>query len=327
MTRSQRGMGLAELLAALALGLLIALAAIALLLAAISGYRLQEEAIRMEETGRYAIESIARAVRQAGYQDHAPGATAMPPQDAAIAGRDAASLGNGGGIETAASALVNGSDVLELRFMGSADEMLKNCGGFPVTGTVPSGRYAGQSIFFVSRGGAGEPELRCRYAGENKSGADALAPGIESFQVLYGLDADGDGLPEDFVTASALDRLDRAAGTGIGSGSATGIEAESETGAGTGTVTGQSGPGPRTHWKQIVAVRLGLLVRGRHLHGDGVSPARLDLFGAEYAQAHAASDPGSSVSPEQFPAATRNRLRKVFTATVYLRNRPGAGAS
>ncbi|MGV3655560.1 MAG: PilW family protein, partial [Noviherbaspirillum sp.] len=139
------GLVMAELLPALTLGMLIALAAIALLLTATSAYRLEEEATRLEETGRYAIESIARAVRQAGYEDYA---SPWSRRGAAIAGWDAASVGKDGRVEAAGADAVNGSDVLELRFMGSADGVLRNCAGFPVAESDDPGSYAGQSTFF-----------------------------------------------------------------------------------------------------------------------------------------------------------------------------------
>src|SRR5690606_8077392 len=109
-------------------------------------------------------------------------ASSLPPREAAIAGEDAASLGAAG------ASPVNGSDVLMLRFMESADGVMLNCGGFPVIEPDVDGKYAGQSIFFVGTDSAGEPELRCRYYRNGKAGTDALAPGIESFQVLYGQD-------------------------------------------------------------------------------------------------------------------------------------------
>jgi type IV pilus assembly protein PilW len=319
MSGRQSGLSLAELLVALASGLLLALAAIALLVAVRGGYRVQEEAIRLEENGRLAIETLARAVRQAGYASYAVAGAALlasPQQSAGISGLDAAGLKKGGGIEDASPDSVNGSDVLELRFMGSADGALQNCGGFAVNGATETGGYEGQSTFFVGRDSAGEPELRCRYHGENGSGTDALVPGVEAFQVLYGMDADGDGLPERFLSATAMEQLDQAL--------LAGNVAENLGGNAAGGTTGKDSLNQRTHWKKVVALKLALLARGTQRLGEGATLDRLDLFGREYAQLHAADDPGSSILLRELPAASRDRSRKVFTATVQLRNRPGA---
>ena len=48
----------------------------------------------------------------------------------------------------------------------------------------------GWSIFYVAANGDGEAELRCKYRGASGWGADAIVRGVDSFQVLYGVDTD-----------------------------------------------------------------------------------------------------------------------------------------
>ena len=60
------GLALSELMVALAIGLLLILASTTLLMATRSTYLLQDDRARVEESGRYAIDVIGRAVRQAG---------------------------------------------------------------------------------------------------------------------------------------------------------------------------------------------------------------------------------------------------------------------
>src|SRR6478735_5378104 len=139
--RAAAGVALPELMVAVALGLVLILAASALLMLARSSYLLIDDRARIEESGRYAIEIISQAVRQAGYRDWSA-AGAVETGWLAVAGLDARSLkdasdGTGGPY----GAAVNGSDVLALRFdgnsSGSGDMAMKNCAGASVAADGP----------------------------------------------------------------------------------------------------------------------------------------------------------------------------------------------
>ncbi|MEG2964260.1 MAG: prepilin-type N-terminal cleavage/methylation domain-containing protein, partial [Janthinobacterium sp.] len=65
--RRQRGLSLVELLVALSLGALLMLAASTVLLAASGSYGDQSAGARLDDNGRYALDAIARAVRQTAY--------------------------------------------------------------------------------------------------------------------------------------------------------------------------------------------------------------------------------------------------------------------
>src|SRR5689334_16682729 len=67
--KREAGLTLVELMVSITLGLLVAMAAAALLLSSKSGYTAQDDVTRLQETGRYAIESITRAIRQAAYEN------------------------------------------------------------------------------------------------------------------------------------------------------------------------------------------------------------------------------------------------------------------
>jgi type IV pilus assembly protein PilW len=128
---------------------------------------------------------------------------------------------------------------------------------------------------------------------------------VESFQILYALDTDDDSLPNQFLRASEIDALDAA----LVPAPSTTLELNQ-----------------RTNWKRVVAVRVALLVRGSRRARDDQLNMRYDLFGADYASASAANDIGTSITEATLPAATRNRLRKVFSVTIQLRNQPrGSG--
>lgn len=63
----QSGLTLVELLIAMALGLLVLLAVVSLYVGSRQTFRIQEDSARLQETGRYAIETLGRSIRQAGF--------------------------------------------------------------------------------------------------------------------------------------------------------------------------------------------------------------------------------------------------------------------
>lgn len=313
---SQAGLTIVELMISLTLSLLVILAATALLLSSKSGYAAQDDGTRIQETGRYALESIARAVRQTAYEnwdtEQAP-MIAGAAFSANIDGLDAHSLKeNTDGIESAQATSVNGSDVLSLRFFGAADGSILNCAGFGVA--APRSHEAaddvrGWSIFYVTDSD-GEPELRCKYFGKTSWTSEAIARGAESFQVLYGLDTDADGLPNQFLTATAIDALDATLSL-VGHNAATRAVDKNR----------------KTYWKKVTAIKVALLVRGSERARVDTLTTQYDLFGKDYGDAYAAVDRGTRIREEDVPHVIRNRLRKVFSLTIQLRNRAaGSGA-
>jgi len=312
----QSGLTIVEMMMASVLGLFIVMAAISLLVSGKSSYVFQQNGAQLQEAGRFAIESIERAVHQTAYEhwggEQAPflAAADFSPN---IAGLDARSLkASTAGIDFPIAAAVNGSDVLALRFFGAGpgtkgDGSMLNCAGFSV-GTPSSSATAederGWSIFYVAKGAGGEPELRCKYRSKQAWTADALVPGVESFQVLYGLDMDGDGLPERYITASSVSRLDDALSLDGQNAAARAIDWKR-----------------KTFWKRVVAVKVALLLRGSERIGIDDGAAQFDLFGKEYGDASSADDPGTRIRVSDLPLNIRGRLRKVFVRTVQLRNR------
>ena len=314
-----RGMTLVELLVALGLGAMLMLASSAVLLSASRSYMEQGESARLADNGRYAFDAIARALRQTAWVNW--DATAAPLAHAAhdsanIAGLDARSLGkNSDGISDPLPASVNGSDVLALRFYGTGDGAggdgaVLNCAGFGVAAAANEAQR-GWSIFYVAQddGGDGEAELRCKYRAGNGVGwgADALIRGVDSFQVLYGLDTDTppDGVANQYLNASAVDARDAALL----------LEGASE-------AERQRDFQRRTHWKRVASVRVALLLHGPGMRGDATGPPQYDLFGAAYADAHGGQDPGVRIVPASLPLAQRGRSRQLMQATIMLRNGP-----
>ena len=293
-----RGMTLPEMLVALAIGLAVLLGAGQLLVLANGAYAAQMEAAAIDDGGRYALELVARALRQAAATD--PDTLLAAGADSAaarIAGLDARSVGRTTpGIDDPSADAVGGSDVLAVRFPGSGlapdgDGSSVDCAGF----TVADGEE-GWSIFYVARNGQGEPELRCKYRGNANWSADAIVSGVDGFQVLYGIDTDEprDGAPNRYVNADAVRALDAALGSAD--------EQELHR---------------RTWWKRVVSVRIGLLLHGARTTRNRPGSADYALLGPAYGEAGAA-DEGSVLRESAMTPDLRLRERRLFTTTVAL---------
>jgi type IV pilus assembly protein PilW len=288
--RRQRGLSIAELLVAVVIGTLISLLAVTLLVSASTSYVAHTEAANLDDAGRFALSTLERAARQTGFADWERVGAAGGPEPAApppIMGLDAASLSSDtAGINDPRPAAVNGSDVLALRFAGSGDGggdgSATTCAGF----SVGAGQD-GWSIFYVGNSARGEPELRCKYRGANGWSAEAVVAGVDSFQVLYGLDtdADPDGRANRYLTASAIDAL--------GGG----------------------------YWKRVASIKVSLVLHGAQRSKSVGGPTVYNLFGPAYSSA-AGGDRGTRISKDDIAPALRDRVRRTFSSTILLRNQP-----
>ena len=309
----QYGWTIVELVIATGLGLVLTLLASGLLLAGSGSYRSHSENTWINDGGRFALEMMSQAVRQGGYVNwDGPEAPAEVQDDepASIAGLDASSISKtSDGIEGQLPAVANGSDVLALRFAGygagaNGDGSSLNCAGFGVG--APSATIGrGWSIFYVAADAGGELELRCKYRSAAGWGADAIVRGVDSFQVLYGIDTDllADGIPNKFVNASAINAMD--AGLAL-----VGVTPDQL----------RRDLNRKTNWKRVCSVKLALLLHGESNTRSDAVARQFDLFGAAYADGHG-GDLGVRVAESIFPETQRWRTRRAFGMTVALRNR------
>ncbi|MCC2956463.1 PilW family protein [Massilia sp. IC2-477] len=302
-TLRQRGMSLAELLVAMTIGLGVLLAAASLFIWANRAFAAQVETAAMDDAGRYALEAIARAIRQsaaADWEGHNTGPDPSAP--ASLAGLDAHSLSKTGfALDNALPDAVNGSDVLAVRFPGTGaapngDGTTLDCAGISVHRD-----QEGWSIFYVARNAQGEAELRCKYRGASAWSADAVVGKVDSFQVLYGLDTDADGTPERYVNARALEELDAS----LVLAGVTQAERDVERRR-------------RTHWKQVASVRVALLLQGAASPLETASDAVYDLFSPAYGELAGGEDAGTHLLEAALSAGHAARYRKVFGTTVAL---------
>jgi type IV pilus assembly protein PilW len=299
--RRQAGLSLVEMMVAIAIGLAGVLAAARLLGLANGAYAAQMESAALDDAGRYALELVARAVRQAAHADPlqldwSGPVDALP---ARLAGLDARSLGGtSAGVGTPLAAVANGSDVLAVRFPGAGagpagDGSVLDCAGFAV-----AAGEEGWSIFYVAKNAGGDTELRCKYRDASNWSADAVVGGVDSFQLLYGLDTDTprDGAANRYVNADAIRALDAALGTGLP----------------------PQELNRRTWWKRVVSVRIGLLLHGtRPTRHDG-GKLEFSLFGPVHAAGAADEDAGTVIREAALPDSMRRRERRLFSMTVAL---------
>jgi type IV pilus assembly protein PilW len=293
--RRQSGLSLIELMIAMALGMGVVLASLALLQAARASYVAVNDNALVQDTGRYALDVLARAIRQANYVPYDSPAFMVPPafgltqlspgvegiDNSYLSGHTAALLAPRANTDN------HGSDVLALRYFGSgnkADGSILNCAGFAVAAPVSPAMVATVagaeaerhwSIFYVAADSTGEPELRCKYRTKNDGWhSTAIARGVEAFQVLYGI---GD------MVGGPITQYRNAARMSVST------------------------------WRQVIAIRIAILIRGEQRSSNGAADQVYDLFGPGYRDS---LDPGVTISAFQLP----DRIRKQFQITVQLRN-------
>ena len=302
--KRQRGLTIVELMIAVAIGALVMLLTVTLLLTSNSGFVAQAEAAGVDDAGRFALASIERAAHQSAFvdwerEDMAGGADpARPPR---VRGLDAASLSGAapalGGVRPAA---VNGSDILALRSAGAGpgegDGSMTTCAGF----SVGSGQD-GWSIFYVGLNAAGDAELRCKYKGANNWSAEAVIGGVDSFQVLYGLDTDPvpDGTANRYLSATEINALDSVLEL-VGATDEERLRDQMR----------------KTWWKRVASIKVALVLHGAK-RSRGGSASMFDLFGVAYANA---ADAGTHLVTGNMAPALQERERRAFSATILLRN-------
>lgn len=317
--RQQLGMTLVELMVAMAISLVIALAAVAALTVARRGFTSVDTASQLRDNARFATDIMQRLGVQTGYQDvvwattqrkRETGVSTNPTP--AVFGINNASrasqsdLPEVGTSRTAGSAGY-GSDILVLRYQASetfpgsgvADSTMINCGGTQSSATpIPANRDDRMfSILHVAEN-KGELALMCTTTGSDGNAfTQPLVQGVENFQVLYGFDGDTAGNPEP-IRANQFRRADEL------------------------TVAGDDLQ-TNNNWRRVRSIRIGMVLRGAPGSTQDMNTQTFYPFGPGKASAtgtvgsalSSASDPGTIFTP-----TPDGRLRQAFTFTIHLRN-------
>ena len=322
---AQAGLTLVELLVAMTLGMLIALAAAGVLVVARQGFSNVDGASQLRDNGRFVQDLVQRLGAQTGFKSLQFAATARPPDTEGV---DANPPPNVYGLNNASRTTANawdtgtarsagtvgyGSDILVLRYQTSistlgsteSDKTMIDCRGV-ASSTVPSQRDQRLlSILHVGNSSDGEPALMCTYIDPSDSSLKSLplVKGVENFQVLYGVDgigvsntspltaASADSIPERYLRADQLTVSDARLAY--------------------------------ANWQRVRSLRIGLVLRGAPRSAiDSTSQTFYPLgmtkgaAGGNAGSAFASSnDPGTTYAP-----TPDGRLRQVVTFTVHLRN-------
>lgn len=317
----QRGLTLVELLVALAISSIIAIAAVSALIVSRQGLATVDAASQLRDNARFATDLIQRLGVQTGYQDFIYATTNRPTNVKGVATDPDPNVSGFNNALPSATAPFNtattraegsvgyGSDVLILRYQASetfpgsgvSDKTMIDCAG----GTSPSipadrdDRMA--SAFFVAIS-QGEPALMCS-TGPRTS--QPLIQGVENFQVLYGVNnVTPNTAPGSTMTDSVADRFLRADQM---------------------VVSGDD-PGTRANWRRVRSIRIGMVMRGPVGSAQDTSAQTFYPLGqAKNASAGGAgtamsssNDPGTVFSP-----GADSRMRQVVTFTIHLRNEQG----
>ena len=325
--KCMRGFGLIELMVAITLMLLITAASVALLMANSQGARTVESALQMDDTARYVFKIIENSVQNAGYTDLVPtsdngrvntlftecaaNADTVPcpvlgfdnSKITAEDESDSNSLSDFGSKNSAAAGASN-SDSLAVRFAGSGagagDGNMVTCTGHSVPASEQDNDL-GLSIFWVDTDTDGEPALKCTSRAYISSGikrsTEVLLRGVETFQVMYGLDlckpsatatepladcsvSGQDGIIDRWVSAQNVDPV-------VGAG----------------------------NWKHVKAVRIGMVLRGAVGSAQDKNTSTLYPLGKDFVDT-------STETGLKFTPPSDTRMRRVYTSTLMLRNAP-----
>lgn len=163
-----RGLSLVELMISLAVGLFIIAGVVHVLNNNKKAFATQNALSRLQEEGRFALEELTRLISMARYDDPANAFAPLSP-----------------GIEGS-----NDPDSITLRFEGGAG--INDCLGTPTT-------VGATVVGTINVDAAGD--LACTDAGGT---TNKIARGVESLQILYGLDTDADGVPNRYLTAAGV---------------------------------------------------------------------------------------------------------------------------
>lgn len=204
-----RGMTLLGLLLATAIGIIVVGGVLLLYVNAQESAAQMNAASRVQESGRFATDHLARTMRMTGYDD--PITTATPPVSPALAGTDSSDTA----IATLMSGvtLKSGTDVIQISHEGAPG--IRDCQGIEVaTDSWVTNTYAvsrnnelvcatqtTSTTTTTTCGGFGT----CTTTSTTATATAAptiIAEGVEDLELRYGVDTDADGIANRYVLES-----------------------------------------------------------------------------------------------------------------------------
>lgn len=322
----QAGLTMVELLVALVISLLIALAAISALTVSRRGFNTVDASSQLRDNARFASDLIQRIGVQSGFKDYFFAASTPTAAETAanfapdVYGFNNAILSTSSPLTASTARTAGspgyGSDILILRYQtaetfpgsGVSDKSMINCAGNSTT-AIPADRDDRvPSILHVAESpkDSGELALMCTYLNPSTGNWDTqpIVQGVENFQVLYGTDG---------VTANAALTASSPAATTVPDSY---LRADQMTVAGNDVAT-------NNNWRRVRSIRIGMVLRGPPNSAQEKTALTLYPFGK--AKSSSTGTEGSAFSSSSdkgtaFAAPADGRLRQVVTFTVHLRN-------
>lgn len=316
----QAGLTLVELLVSMVLMLLVTIATVALYNVSSSSYRTVDANQELQDSARFAMEIIGQAARSAGYQDRTgPTTTEKVYADQVfgptiretwrVEGRNGQTLSGGNSSAYSTSGVVNNSDALVVRFFGAnlPDPANPSVAKFSGTNPVPDGSMVdcsgravpypvgsadvGVSAFFVKILN-GEPELYCKSwnSQEGKFSDTQVVRGVETLQIVYGVDTDNNEVADSWLSANAI----------------------------------SDDPAVNPNWNNVVAMRVGMVLRGPVGSSQGRSATATDNDLYPLGKAFTCENTATSCNPTEaahkFTPPADSRLRRAFATTFMFRS-------
>jgi type IV pilus assembly protein PilW len=192
----QCGLSLIELMVALVISLVLLGALTYILLAGRLLGKVDNDVSRMQENGRYAMETIGRAIRQAGYRLD----VTKPLAASAIEGTDGGESSDTITLRHDPMRVPDSGNALKGKEANCASGIIESDNDVNAsTGEQPANGKLVVYAFSISRG-----QLRCGTL-QNDGGNDSamIADGIEDMQIEYGIDPAGNGTITAYSPASA----------------------------------------------------------------------------------------------------------------------------
>lgn len=187
--RLQGGFSLVELMVAAAIGLLLVAVIGNVYLAGRQSFRDQDEASRLQESGRFVLSIVSRALHDTGRTDFGPANTAGIPPVYLVGSADFPII-PAGAVSLDAT---DGPDTITVRYLsGTAGE--RDCLGNNTGGAVGAPVLVTQTLQLNGT------ELECAVAGGQTM---PLASDIEDFQILLGIDNNNDGFVDEYDVPNA----------------------------------------------------------------------------------------------------------------------------
>jgi len=184
------GFTMIEMMVAVLLGLILTTAFIQVLVNNQSGYQTQSEYVVLQENARFVEYFMNKSVHMAGYRT--PPAdnsyTIYPGVDSVFSTTTPFLQGSNGASQAQ-------SDTLTIRYQGNADNTVTDCLNVAIGANVTA-----TNVIAINSGN----QLTCRSQNPSAATTDStqvLLDGVESMQLLFGEDTDGDGSVDRFVTA------------------------------------------------------------------------------------------------------------------------------